>query len=108
MNLVNRQFTFLGDGIEALTGYSESEMDQILWSDLIEEHRFHDALANMTHAQAVQAVQSGAVSACTEDVRIRTCSGETRWVSDVSVELRGESGHSTGSISFLLDITERK
>jgi PAS domain S-box-containing protein len=109
VDLETRQFTFLGEGIETLTGYAASEMDQALWGDLVEEHSFQGALAGMSLAQAVQAVQSGAVSAWTEDVRIRTRSGETRWVSDVSVELRDEDkGYSIGSIGFLTDITERK
>lgn len=101
-------FSFLGDGIERLTGYCVSEMSQQRWNSLVQEHSFQGELAGMTLAEAVHAVQSGAVNAWTEDVRIHTRSGETRWVSDVSIEIRTDEGASTGSIGILLDITERK
>ncbi|MFZ1755000.1 MAG: PAS domain S-box protein [Caldilineaceae bacterium] len=108
VDTVTRRFRFIGEGIESLTGFSADEMDQIRWGSLVEEHVFRGELAGMTLAEAVHAVQSGAVSAWTEDARIRTRSGESRWVSDVSVELWDEEGKSTGSIGFLLDITDRK
>ncbi len=104
----SRRYTFMGDDIKTLTGYSAAEMDQKLWSHLTEEHILSGPLTGMTHAEAVRAVQSGAIATWTEDVRIRTRDDQSRWVSDVSVELRDEQGHSTGSIGFLLDITERK
>jgi len=107
-NTITQQFTFIGDGIETLTGYPAQEMDQIRWSSLVEEHVFRGVLTGMTLAEAVHSVQSGAIPAWMEDVRIRTRSGESRWVSDTSIELRDEEGNSTGSIGFLFDITERK
>jgi len=108
LDTVAGTFTFMGDGIERLTGYSAAELDPQHWSELIEEYHLLGNLAGMSHKQAEQAVRSGAVPAWTEDVRIRTKSGESRWVSDSSVEIRDASGISTGSIGFLVDISNRK
>ncbi len=102
------QYTFMGDGIEKLTGYTTKEMNHQLWLDMGEEHNLHSSLSGLSLEQAREAVLIGAVESWMDDARIRTKNGETRWISDVSVELRGESGRSTGAIGFLLDITERK
>ena len=102
------RYTFMGNEIEKLTGYTPAEMNHPLWLKIGEEHKLSGPLTGLSLEQAREAVIGGAVKNWTDDVRIRTKNDETRWVSDVSVEVRDEQGQSTGSIGFLLDITERK
>ncbi|MBI3958457.1 MAG: PAS domain S-box protein [Chloroflexi bacterium] len=101
-------YTFMGDEIEKLTGYTPKEVNHSLWLEIGEEHNLSGPLSGLSLEEAREAVLSGAVKSWRDEVRIRAKNGETRWISDVSVELRGENGRSTGSIGFLLDITERK
>ncbi len=102
------RYTFMGDGIEELTGYTKEEMSHALWLKIGEEYTLSGPLSGLSMADARDLVLTGEVASWTSDVHIRTKSGERRWISDVSVELRNESGLSSGSIGFLTDITERK
>ena len=102
------RYTFMGHGIETLTGYTASEFTPELLHTIIKDHAFRGALASMSLAEAVRRVQSGEVDAWTDDIQIVMRSGEERWLADSSIELRNSEGISTGSIGLLIDITERK
>ena len=100
-------YLFIGEGIQALTGYSAQEITPELWQSLIQEHTSRGALAGLSREEAIAKVRSGLVDIWTGDCRIMV-QGKERWVADVSVELRDEQGHSIGSIGLLQDITDRK
>lgn len=102
------KYTFMGEDIERLTGYSPGEMNISLWLEIGEEHNLFGALQGLSLEDARNAVIRGTVAAWQDEVRVRTKNGETRWISDVSVELRNEDDIVTGSIGFLRDITGRK
>ena len=102
------QYTFMGADIEKLTGYTPKEMNHLLWLEIGEEHNLPGPLSGLSLEEARNAVISGEIEAWRDEVRIRAKNGETRWISDVSVELRDENEKSSGSIGFLRDITERK
>ncbi|MCC6455531.1 MAG: response regulator [Caldilineaceae bacterium] len=101
-------YTFVGEGILELTGYSAQEMTPDLWASISKIDIFRGALAGLTYDEVLRRVKSGEVDAWTEDCLIVTRQGEERWVADTSVEIRDDEGNSIGSIGLLQDITERK
>jgi len=101
-------FSFIGEGIQTLTGYNAAEMTPQLWDSVVKESCLQGELAGLEIEDAIRRVRSGEFTRWRDDCRIRTKSGATRWVSDCSVEILGADGKPTGSIGFLMDITERK
>lgn len=101
-------FSFVGEGIYDLTGYTAHAMTPALWANISKVDVFRGALAGLTYEQAIQEVTQGEVNAWTVDSLITTRQGEERWIADASIELRDDQGNSIGSIGLLQDITERK
>ena len=101
-------YTFMGEGIEQLTGYSAQVMTPDLWDSLTQEDYFRGVLAGLTFEDAYARIKSGEVDVWIEDCRLLTRTGEERWITDTTVEIRDEQGTSIGSIGLLQDITERK
>ncbi len=102
------RYTFIGEGIEQLCGYSAQEMTQEIWDELKQEDVLRGPLAGLAWQEALRRVREGEVDFWTDDCRILNRQGEERWVADTSAELRDEQGKSIGSIGLLQDITERK
>jgi PAS domain S-box-containing protein len=100
-------FTFVGEQIEALTGYPAQEFTAALFDSLIEEIITHENVSS-SPAESVQIARSGKIAHWKADYRIRGRDGEERWLADTSVEVLGPDGTSTGSVGILTDITERK
>ncbi|MBU6402796.1 MAG: response regulator, partial [Verrucomicrobia bacterium] len=101
-------FTYFGDGIRELTGYSREEMTPDLWESLIQEYQFHGPLAGLSYAEAVSKVRGAQAVQWQCDCRILTRDRRTRWIADASVEILGQNGQAIGSIGLLQDITERR
>jgi PAS domain S-box-containing protein len=101
-------FTFIGEGIEKLTGYTAAEMTPQLWESLVEESSLQGELAGLPVDEAVRRVRAGEFSRWRDDCRIRMKDGSIRWICDSSVEILSEGQKPTGSVGFLMDITERK
>ncbi len=108
LNTETNQYEFIGAGIEKLTGYSADEIDRDTFTGLQEEYDFQGDLAGTTVQQAVRRALQGEVDVWRLDCRIRTKSGEERWISDTAVLIRNEVGSIVGSIGILQDITDRK
>jgi PAS domain S-box-containing protein len=106
-NYATESYSFIGEGIADMTGYTPEELTPQLMDEIEQESFLRDHLAGMSHEEAIRRVRTGEFSWKCE-IRIRTRSGQTRWLSDVSIELADASGHITGSIGILEDITERK
>ncbi len=102
------RYTFIGEGIEELTGYSPAEFTPDAWGVMIEETILLGQQAGLTNDEAVRRTRSGEFPRWRCDQRITTRAGESRWISDASVEILGRDGRSTGAIGMLQDITERK
>jgi PAS domain S-box-containing protein len=102
------RYTFIGEGIEELTGYSAAEFTPDAWGVMVEETILLGDQAGLTNDEAVRRTRSGEFPRWRCDQRIRTRNGESRWVSDASVEILGRDGRSIGAIGMLQDITERK
>jgi len=101
-------YTFMGEGILAMTGYSASEMTPELWETLEQEGFPRGALAHLTYKEADRVTEEDATLLWECDYRIRTRDGQTRWVADTSVKGYNEYGERVGVIGILQDITERK
>jgi PAS domain S-box-containing protein len=100
-------YSFIGKGIEELTGYRPEELDHEVFGRLVLETFLHGEQARLDAADAAYRTRAGEFGRWRSDLRIRRRDGEIRWLSDASVEIQGEHGSSVGSIGMLQDITER-
>jgi PAS domain S-box-containing protein len=102
------RFTFMGEGILKLTGYSAEEYTPTLLKESVQEDYVWGTNAQLTPSEARQRFRSGQLLEWRSDMRIQTRSGESRWLSDASIPLLDEFGKAKGAIGILQDITERK
>jgi PAS domain S-box-containing protein len=100
-------YTFIGEGIEELTGYTPVELTHELFGSLVLETHLHGDQAALDNYEAAHRTRAGEFERWRSDLRIRRRDGEIRWLSDASVEILNEHGRSLGSIGMLQDITER-
>ena len=103
-----RTYPFMGEGIEALTGYRPEEFSGALWGQLIQESVMLGETSGLSRAEAARRILAGEFRHWRCDLRIRTRDAKTRWLSDSSVERFDETGQVVGSTGILQDITERK
>jgi PAS domain S-box-containing protein len=101
-------YSFMGEGILALCGYTAQEITPALWNTLTQEDVFHGPLDGLPLKEARRRARRGEVAVWTADTRIRTRTGEERWVADTAIELFDPHGRAVGSIGLLQDITARK
>ncbi|MCW1923678.1 SpoIIE family protein phosphatase [Luteolibacter arcticus] len=107
-NFESRTYEYIGRYIKELTGYDQTELTPELWDSLILHTEQKGELQHLELAEANRLVRSGQVERWQADVQIRTRSGETRWVTDMSTVLRDAEGTCFGCLGVLQDITERK
>jgi PAS domain S-box-containing protein len=101
-------YTFMGEGIERLSGYSADLMTPDLWDQLIEQAIPMGAAAGFPSSEAVVMARAGKFPIWKCDFLIRTSGGSKRWVADTALEILEQDGKSRGSIGILQDITDRK
>ena len=101
-------YEYMGKYIKELTGYTSEEMTPERWDSLFLQAELKGELAGVALEEANRCIRSGEVDHWQADVQLRTRSGETRWVTDMSTVLRDESGKCFGCLGVLQDITERK
>ncbi len=104
-------YTFMGEGIERLTGYTRDEMTPRLFNAFILESQYHGEMEGQSTPDVIRKVRSGELTPSgilRSDFRILAKNGEHRWLLDASVQIMGASGHATGSIGILQDVTYRK
>ena len=103
-----RAYSFIGEGIEQLTGYSPREINAELWVRITKESAMAGEAAGLDKLEAARKVTSGELRQWRCDMRIVRRDGQTRWLSDASVQHLDEAGRVIGSMGILEDITERK
>ncbi len=103
-----RSYRHIDEHFEELTGYPLEVVTPDLVSRILSEFSPRGALAGLTAQEAIHQVRHGQLNTWTADYRIRMKQGGERWISDASVELRGEDGQSVGSIGLFQDVTDRK
>lgn len=101
-------FVFVGEGIERITGFPAAGFNAARFREIILESVVHGDGNGITSAQAVPAAQRGELRHGRADLKIRTRSGEIRWLYDSSIQLLDDAGEPRGSLGILQDITERK
>jgi diguanylate cyclase (GGDEF)-like protein/PAS domain S-box-containing protein len=102
------QFSFIGEGIHALTGYHPAEMTNKVWSGLIQEYVMRGEGAGLSMEEAIKLTRTGELKEWRADYRILTRDGQERWLADSSIQILDESGKPSASLGILQDITERK
>jgi PAS domain S-box-containing protein len=107
-NLPSGSYSFIGPGIQALTGYSSEELTPEVWNRLARQVTFHGDLARLPADEVQGKIRRGEITTWAADVLIQTRSGEERWVADVAVGERTEDSPDLHSIGILFDITQRK
>jgi diguanylate cyclase (GGDEF)-like protein/PAS domain S-box-containing protein len=101
-------YTFMGEGILQLTGYSADEITPDIFDQQERECIMRGSLAHLTPDEAGQMSEAGKIQQWICDYSILTRDGQTRWVADSAIQIRDENNRRIGVIGILQDITERK
>lgn len=103
------EFKFLGENIVNFTGYTADEFkDFTLWHKIVQEEIMRGELEGLDIKEAVKLARSGKVLKWRAEYRIKTKSGEDRWIADSAIQLLGDNHKPIGSLGILQDITDRK
>jgi two-component system cell cycle sensor histidine kinase/response regulator CckA len=102
------RYSFIGEGIEELTGWPANEFEPAMWRSIIVESIGQGEQTGLTALEAGERTRAGEFVRWRYDLLIRRRDGELRWIADGSIELFGPDGTSTGSIGLLQDIDDRK
>ena len=103
-----KKYSFIGDGIEQITGYKPEEIGPELWCRIVKESVMAGEAAGLDKQEAARRVLTGEIRHWRCDMRILTRDGQSRWIADVSVQSLDEAGRPVASMGILQDITERK
>ncbi len=101
-------YTFIGEDIQQLTGYSSDEITPAIFDGMELESTMRGSLAHLTQAEAIKLSSEGKTQHWTADYRIRARDGQIRWLADSAIPIRDENNRRLGVIGILQDITERK
>ncbi|MCX7867500.1 MAG: PAS domain S-box protein [Limisphaera sp.] len=102
------EFAFVGEGVEALTGYRPAEFTPAVWRQVVQATEFLGAGRGLSWTEAREQLADGRLRQWRADHRIRTRSGEVRWIADSAVPMRDAQGRVTGVLGILQDVTERR
>jgi PAS domain S-box-containing protein len=103
-----RSYSFMGERIEQLIGYTPQEVNGQLWSRIIRKSVMLGEAAGLDKKEAARRVAAGELRTWRCDMQVVTRDGTVRWISDASVQNLDEGGRAIGSMGILQDITERK
>jgi PAS domain S-box-containing protein len=103
-----RHFSFIGEGILRLSGYTAQEFTPEIMRESIQEYHVSGPNAHLSASEAPKLFLSGDLPEWHCDLRFHTKAGESRWMSDISVAVLDELGKVVGAIGILQDITARK
>ncbi len=92
------RYVFVSARIADLTGFSSAEFTPQRWSDVIQE--------SIDLPPETTATQTGRPREVRRDYRIRTKSGQERWIHDAFIRLYDAHGELTGWLGILHDVTE--
>jgi len=104
---INNTFTYLGDGIEKLTGYKPREMTPELFMSLIIKTIPRGEMTNLTAEEAGKACRDGRLRQWQSDILIQDRYGLQKWVSDLAIQIKDNHNKVIGSLGILQEITER-
>lgn len=107
-NYLTNQYEFVGSEIQKLTGYSSEEFTPELWVSIEKEIDLLNDLHGLTVHDAIDKAKSGEGISWRADYKIKTRSGETKWLANAAIQVKDEQGIIIGSLGILQDITDRK
>ena len=102
------RYSFMGAGIQKLTGYLPEEMSPSLWGSIVQEVQLVGDLAGLDEPEAIRRVRNGEFEYWKCDYRILAKDGQSKWIADRGIELFEDRGVSHSTIGIMQDITERK
>lgn len=108
MTLPERRYLFLGEGIQSLIGFDPEGLTPAALEALVEETVLLGEGSGLPAAEVRRRLEQGQLDHWRADYRVRTRSGEVRWLSDSAVPTWDEAGRVTGVLGILQDITERR
>lgn len=89
-------FTYIGEGIEKLTGYSAAELSVDLWSRIKLETKMRGACVRHAANDVMARLRSGEDQGWDCDILIQRKDGAEVWVADTSVEFEDINGKAVG------------
>lgn len=107
-NFISGTYSFIGEDIIELTGYSAKEFSPKIWDDITLEGVMRGNLVGLSMEEALHQAYSGKITQWKMDCRIRTKNGEERWISDSAISIFNPQGILIQSIGILQNITDRK
>ncbi|MFH2037436.1 MAG: PAS domain S-box protein, partial [Candidatus Zixiibacteriota bacterium] len=108
IDYASRNYVFLGDGIESLTGYLPDEMTGLLFTSRLRQTEAYGEYKDLPRLKRDQLTLQGKIKEWREDDLFERKDGSLVWLADHSVPLFDNEGRTTGSLGILMDITERK
>jgi len=102
------RYEYFGSEIDDMIGYRAEEITPDLLGEITLETVLLGPLEGLGSDEAMQRSRSSEGVSWRADYRIRTRSGEERWLADAAVQVRDDRGEVYGALGILQDITERK
>lgn len=102
------KYAYMGEGIAQLCGYTSEELTPQIWATLVQEVIPHSEPDSYVYSGDGKFERSGKRKTWRADYRIRTRTGQTRWISDSSISVTDARGTAISYIGLLTDITERR
>lgn len=102
------KYSFLGEGIEKLTGYTVEEITGPLFTSRLRQVEAYGAYKDLPHAERIRLSRQGVIREWREDYLFERKDGSLVWLADHSVPVYDESENVVAALGILLDITEEK
>lgn len=101
-------YTFMGEGIKEMTGYTFQELTATIWNSILLETVMRGEAGGFSLNEAIRRTKNGEIKQWIAEQKIRTKNGEIRWIKDSSIQLYDSQGKAIGALGIMQDITERK
>ena len=108
LDYLEHRYTFIGDAIEDVTGYTPSEITPQNWEEMELERFPRGRMAHLTYEEADRLTEEGHMRHWECDYLILNRRGEKRWVSDASIQVLDDKNVRVGVVGIIQDITDRK
>jgi PAS domain S-box-containing protein len=105
IDYTTESYRFIGEAIEALTGYTVNEITPTLLGQMIKETIMTGQGRQLSREEAIQQARAGDLAGWNADYRLVDRSGQTHWLNDASVQVLNEQGQPIGAIGILQDVT---
>lgn len=102
------EYTFMGSGIKALTGFSPEEFTPAVWNSMMQETVLFDELPDLALEDPSKRGAGRPDIPWRGECRIINRDGEEKWLDNASVHVIDSQGTIVGALGILSDITARK